>query len=124
LTDRPSETNSSSKKQHSRIESVSSLSKLESFRGTATHSRHDSRIPVLTGRKKNKASVASDTAFNAPISDRRLDSSLAPASFRELLAGIAENLRDDTPRQNTSTLTPSHFYRTDEMFKFIEKEMK
>jgi len=48
----------------------------------------------------HKASnVTSETPFNAPISDRRLDNSLAPASFRELLAGIAQNLKDEgTPR--------------------------
>jgi hypothetical protein len=96
---------------------VSSLSKLESFRGA--HSRHDSMVHG----HKNKVSNVSENVFNAPISDRNLDTSLAPASFRELLAGIAENLRDDTPRL-TSTLTPSNFYRTDEMFRFIEKEVK
>ena len=103
------------------IDSVSSLSKLESFRGA--HSRHDSLVQ-LPNRRYKISNVTSDTPFNAPISERRIDNSLAPASFRELLAGIAVNLKDDTPRQSATVLTPSHFYRTDEMFRFIEKEMQ
>lgn len=111
ITDRPSEM--SSKKgdnidSHRRIESVSSLSKLESYRGGG-HSRQGSMNVPLTERRifnlanlSSNAGRVSDTAlpcFNAPISDRNLEHSLAPASFRELLAGIAQNMTHmETPR--------------------------
>ena len=109
ITDRPSEM--SSRKgdyvidSHRRIESVSSLSKLESYRGGG-HSRQGSMNVPLTERRifnlanlSSNAGRVSDAAFNAPISDRNLEHSLAPASFRELLAGIAQNMNHmETPR--------------------------
>lgn len=109
MTDRPSEMSSKKADSHRRIESVSSLSKLESYRGGG-HSRQGSmNIPLTERRIFNLANLsstaninagrASDAAFNAPISDRNLEHSLAPASFRELLAGIAENMNHmETPR--------------------------
>ena len=52
---------------------------------------------------------------------------IAPASFRELLTGIAvQNMHNETPRQSGSfknQLTPSNFYATNEIFEFIENEM-
>lgn len=105
ITDRPSEMSSKKGDSHRRIESVSSLSKLESYRGGG-HSRQGSmNMPLTERRIFNLANLSSnvgrvsETALQAPISDRNLEHSLAPASFRELLAGIAQNMNHmETPR--------------------------
>tara|TARA_B110000285_G_C15090598_1_gene598852 strand:- start:234 stop:365 length:132 start_codon:yes stop_codon:yes gene_type:complete len=35
---------------------------------------------------------------DGPITERKLEHTMAPTSFRELLAGIAQNLQNCTPR--------------------------
>jgi len=83
------------------IDSLSSLSKLESI---CTHSkRGESNFP-LTDRQLNFlngeeiAQMISQRGTDGPITERKLEHTMAPTSFRELLAGIAQNLHNITPR--------------------------